>query len=257
MRGLKSGFLIFLAACAVAGCVTLGSARFSLTQEYFLENYPQIKSIIVEEAANNGFGALTSEVKPSEFNDWTGKLFFQLKTANGTDQLFVEFSKDPNGVNIWVHGAGTRSNPDSAAKAIQARLSRIPKVNAQRAANAAPTSTQTQSSEPKPATVAQPNEAKPSAPLRASVISTTEIQRKLNVLGYNVGVPDGVSGRRTVDALKKFQQNNQLAVSGVADEETWSKLNQQTTGRTLKAAAPSASKEPVSQSSDKSKQNEL
>lgn len=256
MRGLKIGFLTFLVACVVAGCVTLGSAKFSLAREYFQENYPQIKSIIVEEAANNGFGALTSEVKPSEFNEWTGKLFFQLKTANGTDQLFVEFSKDPNGVNVYVHGAGTRSNPDSAAKAIQARLSRMPKGNAQRAVSSVPTATQLQSSEPKPATV-EPNETKPSAPQRVGVISTSEIQRKLNVLGYNVGVPDGVSGKRTMDALKKFQQDNQLAVSGVADEHTWAKLNQQTAGKPLKAAGPSARAAPASQTSEKSKQNDL
>jgi len=95
------------------------------TQEEFNRNYPEMRRIIIEEAANNGFGTLTSEVKPSQYNDWKGQLFFALVTSNGTDQLFVEFERQANGVGIWIHGAGTRANPESAAKAISARLIRL------------------------------------------------------------------------------------------------------------------------------------
>lgn len=114
-----------LIAMTLQACVTMGSQRFALKPETITANYSQIKQIVVEEAANNGFKELTSEIKPSEYNDWKGQLFFQLKTANGTDQLFVEFKKMGTGVSVYVHGAGTRSNPDSAAKAIQARLSQL------------------------------------------------------------------------------------------------------------------------------------
>ena len=123
---LISKLLIFaILAVILNACVSVGSARLLAGQDEFIRNYPRIKSIVIEEAANNGFGTLTSEVKPSEFNDWKGQLFFSLVTPNGTDQLFVEFERKADGVGIWVHGAGTRGNPDSAAKAISARLSKL------------------------------------------------------------------------------------------------------------------------------------
>lgn len=112
-------------AIILTACISMGNARLSVTQDEFVKNYPRIKSIVTEEAANNGFGILTSEVKPSEYNDWKGQLFYQLETANGTDQLFVEFDKTANDMNVWVHGAGTRGNANSAAKAISARLKNI------------------------------------------------------------------------------------------------------------------------------------
>lgn len=123
-QATKTFFGIVVASILTA-CVTMGNLHLSGTLEELKRNYPQVKQIVIEEAANNGFGTLTSEVKPSEFNNWEGELFFQLKTANGTDQLFVTFRNLPQGVDIWVHGAGTRSNPDSAAKAIAARLTKL------------------------------------------------------------------------------------------------------------------------------------
>ena len=113
--------VIFLQACSM----TLGNERMMIKQDSFVSNYPKIKEIVVEEAANNGFGTLTSEVKPSQYNNWKGKLFFQLKTAAGTDQLWVEFSQRDGDIDVWVHGAGMRANADSASKAISARLSQL------------------------------------------------------------------------------------------------------------------------------------
>ena len=118
-------FAGILIALTLQGCVTMGSQRFALKPETITSNYAQVKQIVLEEAANNGFKELTSEIRPSEYNGYEGRLFFQLKTPAGTDQLFVDFKKTDVGVSVNVHGAGTRSNPDSAAKAIQARLSRL------------------------------------------------------------------------------------------------------------------------------------
>ncbi len=109
----------------VAGCVTLGSSRLLVKQDVFAANYEAIKRIVLEEAANNGFGQLTSEVKPSTFNRWKGQLCFALVTPNGTDQLFVEFQRQGDSVSVYTHGGGTRANPDSAAKAIEARLRQL------------------------------------------------------------------------------------------------------------------------------------
>lgn len=87
--------------------------------------------------------------------------------------------------------------------------------------------------------------------------STLELQQRLQALGYKVGNPDGVSGKQTTDALRKFQLDNQLAVSGVADDDTWAKLTQKTAGKALKAAAPAAPSVPISQSSERKKEKEL
>lgn len=46
------------------------------------------------------------------------------------------------------------------------------------------------------------------------------IQRRLAALGYAVGAPDGVVGRRTQAALRDYQDKNGLPVSGAADGET-------------------------------------
>ncbi|MCA1773831.1 MAG: hypothetical protein LC677_14985, partial [Halomonas sp.] len=109
----------------VAGCVSVGWEQLTLSKSTFENQYPQIKKIATEEAANYGFSDLTSEVKPSQFNDYKGRLFFQLETTNGTDQLFVDFSPDPQGVAVKVHGAGTRGDADAAAQAISARLKKL------------------------------------------------------------------------------------------------------------------------------------
>jgi hypothetical protein len=124
-KNLWKSVIAIILISVLTACVSLGSERLSATSEVFTRNYSSIKQIAIEEAANNGFGTLTSEVKPSEFNDWKGQLFFQLVTTNGTDQLFVKFSENPEGIDIWIHGAGTRANPDSAAKAISARIAKL------------------------------------------------------------------------------------------------------------------------------------
>jgi len=114
-------FLMLAVSLAMAGCITLAHDRAELKSGLVQSKYDAIKKIVIEEAANNGFSQLTSEIKPSEYNEWQGKLFFALKTPNGTDQLFVEF----NGDSVYMHGAGTRSNPQSAIKAMRARIDKL------------------------------------------------------------------------------------------------------------------------------------
>lgn len=70
------------------------------------------------------------------------------------------------------------------------------------------------------------------APARLSAVppptsmTNIEVQRKLLALGYQVGKPDGVMGQRTVDSIKKFQKENSLPLTGIADTETTIKLRQ-------------------------------
>lgn len=122
VKPLRRIFLAFAMVLSITSCVTLGSSRLLVKRDVFATKYESIKTVVLEEAASNGFSQLTSEVKPSQFNGWTGQLYFALKTPNGTDQLFVEFKPQGDNVSVWAHGAGTRANPDSAAKAIEARL---------------------------------------------------------------------------------------------------------------------------------------
>ncbi|MDD4909911.1 MAG: hypothetical protein PHR44_04440 [Candidatus Omnitrophica bacterium] len=109
----------------VSGCATMGSGRFMLRQDLIVNQYDTIKEIVIEEAANNGFSHLVSEVKPSQFNNWRGQLYFALKTPSGTDQLYVKLGKKGDQFSVYMYGAGTRANPDSAIKAITTRLNQL------------------------------------------------------------------------------------------------------------------------------------
>ena len=51
-------------------------------------------------------------------------------------------------------------------------------------------------------------------------ITPAQAQARLNQLGYAVGVPDGVFGRKSVEKLKLFQKSRGLVVSGKLDEPT-------------------------------------
>jgi hypothetical protein len=62
----------------------------------------------------------------------------------------------------------------------------------------------------------------------AAWMSTLELQQRLAALGYRVGTPDGVMGKRTTDAVRSFQGSSKLAVSGIPDAATLAALRQKT-----------------------------
>lgn len=118
---MKRFFVLFLLFFLVGCGMKMGDSKLDIKQELVLNQYDTLKKIVVEEANNNGFNQLTSEIKPSKYNDQRGRLFFSLKTPFGTDQLIVDFD---NG-NISMSGAGLRSNPESAIKAITYRIKEL------------------------------------------------------------------------------------------------------------------------------------
>jgi hypothetical protein len=59
-------------------------------------------------------------------------------------------------------------------------------------------------------------------------MTNMEVQKKLLALGYQAGTADGIMGKKSIDALKKFQQDNNLPSTGQADYETMGKLRQKT-----------------------------
>jgi hypothetical protein len=62
-------------------------------------------------------------------------------------------------------------------------------------------------------TAAAPNSA-------AHSIDPADVQRRLNALGFGAGKADGVIGRRTTSAIRKFQARNQLPATGSLDTRT-------------------------------------
>jgi len=51
-----------------------------------------------------------------------------------------------------------------------------------------------------------------------------EVQTLLDIYGYEAGPLDGVLGRRTRDAIEKFQKDNSINPSRFVDDVTWQKL---------------------------------
>lgn len=51
-----------------------------------------------------------------------------------------------------------------------------------------------------------------------------QIQTALKNAGYNPGAIDGKMGRQTKEAIKLFQRNNNLTVTGKAGKKTWKLL---------------------------------
>ncbi|MES2188717.1 MAG: peptidoglycan-binding domain-containing protein [Pseudomonadota bacterium] len=64
----------------------------------------------------------------------------------------------------------------------------------------------------------------PKADTKSGPMTVIEIQKRLVEFGYLVGTPDGVMGKKTVDALKKFQEDNGIVATGRPDSETVGKL---------------------------------
>ncbi|RKJ99349.1 peptidoglycan-binding domain-containing protein [Alicycliphilus denitrificans] len=62
--------------------------------------------------------------------------------------------------------------------------------------------------------------AAPSQTKAGAAMSVREAQERLNALGYNVGTPDGSAGPKTARALREFQQQQGLPVTGRLDTAT-------------------------------------
>ncbi len=54
----------------------------------------------------------------------------------------------------------------------------------------------------------------------ASTSTVKKVQRKLNSCGYSCGTADGIIGLKTYKAIRKFQKDNDLKVTGVLKKKT-------------------------------------
>lgn len=67
------------------------------------------------------------------------------------------------------------------------------------------------------------------APLPPQRINTVRAaQERLTALGYDVGAVDGLSGRRTLSALREFQRDRGLPATGLLDAATTEALGKAT-----------------------------
>ena len=60
---------------------------------------------------------------------------------------------------------------------------------------------------------------------RSDSWSVVQVQSALRQRGYEIGAADGILGPQTRDALRKFQEENQLQVSGEVDLQTLAALD--------------------------------
>ena len=84
------------------------------------------------------------------------------------------------------------------------------------------------------------------------------LQRRLNELGYNCGVADGIFGSRTRQAVMAFQRDNGLAVDGIVGPKTIAKLfavSNPPQNRNPEPSAPPSSGEQPSRGDESSNQN--
>ncbi len=66
--------------------------------------------------------------------------------------------------------------------------------------------------------------AQPVPASAAAGLTVKEAQQKLNALGYDVGVADGVAGAKTTNALRRFQSERGIQVTGRLDPTTKAEL---------------------------------
>lgn len=75
-----------------------------------------------------------------------------------------------------------------------------------------------------PTSASQASTTAPKMEPAPTQMSTLEMQKRLSLLKYQVGIADGLMGARSANALKKFQLDNGLPQTGQLNPETQSKL---------------------------------
>jgi photosystem II stability/assembly factor-like uncharacterized protein len=164
-----------------------------------------------------------SRIYASTINTTTGGGFLFVTTDNGETwrpsmrsmpprlitYAILQDSSDPNliylGTNLGVYRSLDRG-ASWAPAAMPIKPPAPPKGRAGKKATTPPTAA-TQKAAATP-----PNE------------TTRKVQQSLNAAGYSVGLPDGRAGKQTIAALKKYQADRHLPVTGKIDDVTLKSL---------------------------------
>jgi hypothetical protein len=138
-----------------------------------------------------------------------------------------------SGTGEWkrggIYGFGETNLDEAAAKILELTFSSL--VTSEKSTTSIEVAMPATKAAPAPAAPAVAAETT-SAPTPAIAepppqkMTVQEIQQRLSALGYKPGPADGKMGKGTVEALKKFQQDNNLATTGKTDNETLAKLQQ-------------------------------
>jgi len=129
---------------------------------------------------------------------------------------------------------GTYVNTEEAINAAKEREVLLNKLaqkkkcnlNLETVESPSPVQTSDGNSAQSPQNAVSPAQTQASVEPRFRPMTTTEIQKQLLAFGYQAGIADGIMGKKSVDALKKFQQDNNLPITGQADSATMGKLRQ-------------------------------
>lgn len=70
--------------------------------------------------------------------------------------------------------------------------------------------------------------------------SVVQLQKTLNAKGFSVGTADGIYGKKTENAVIRFQQANRLIIDGIAGRQTQTKLFGSTSAITTAARGTSS-----------------
>jgi peptidoglycan hydrolase-like protein with peptidoglycan-binding domain len=76
----------------------------------------------------------------------------------------------------------------------------------------------------------------PTTSIATTKEAVKEAQERLQTLGYQAGSADGVMGAKTIAALKKFQSDHSLPVTGQLDRKTLDALNAKSAGQDKKTS---------------------
>ncbi len=178
-----------------------------MTQVYAILNGPGwfFCAMLALAISLSGCGAVSSLVETSK--KMTAKL-------TGAD--------DPNNTSALAQAGRMQNAGTDAVAGVAGVKSDAAPATTQPAPGSAPATS---------AAVAQPQEASnPSQGAPVEAMSIAEMQKILLGLGYQPGPADGASGKRTVEALKKFQQANKLPATGTLDADTIRSLRRARSG---------------------------
>ncbi|MFS8181745.1 peptidoglycan-binding domain-containing protein [Pseudovibrio denitrificans] len=92
---------------------------------------------------------------------------------------------------------------------------------------------------------AQPAQRKATRKRSNYSAETQDVQARLNMLGFDAGTPDGVSGRRTRNAIRQFQISIGAPASGKLNNSQIAKLYELTSPQQAAPAAPVAATVPA------------
>ncbi len=128
------------------------------------------------------------------------------------------------GLGGWKNTPTEKALRICIKRAVDVIVSKTPQTYFHHGGTVAPTPVARPASVARPAAVAKPAAATKDAGLSRSVIR--QMQSFLASLGYNVGKPDGIPGKKTRAAVLSFQKENGLPETGALTPETMKKIRE-------------------------------